>query len=97
MLQYMTNSTLKATPHKVGLNISERFAFAYFHEPRFEAVVRPLPGYENGQEPVEGIHYGTHFTNMFLRNYPDRLTTTEILKNDRYALLRSAELREDVI
>ena len=66
-MQYMTNSYLPSTPHKVGLNTRERYAFAYFHEPSFQAVARPLPGYEAGQEPQEGIHYGTHFTNMFMK------------------------------
>jgi len=25
----------------------------------------------------KGIHYGTHFTNMFMRNYPERITRKE--------------------
>lgn len=58
MMQYMTNSYLPSTPHKVGLNTRDRFAFAYFHEPSFQAVVKPLPGYNVGQKPEEGIHYG---------------------------------------
>ncbi|KAK7927544.1 hypothetical protein PG985_004542 [Apiospora marii] len=87
IMQYMTNSYLPSTPHKVGLNRRERYAFAYFHEPSFQAVARPLPGYEAGQEPHEGIHYGTHFTNMFMRNYPDRITTQRMLAEDRYQKL----------
>lgn len=92
-MQYMTNSFLPSTPHKVGLNTRERFAFAYFHEPNFQAVAKPLPGYNAGQSPQEGIHYGTHFTNMFMRNYPDRITTQRLLAEDRYKLLSSPELR----
>ncbi|EWZ29366.1 hypothetical protein FOZG_16994 [Fusarium oxysporum Fo47] len=65
MIQYLTNSFLPSTPHKVGLNIRERFAFAYFHEPSFQAVIKPLPGYNAGQEPKEGVQYGKHFTDMF--------------------------------
>ncbi|KHN94689.1 2-oxoglutarate-dependent ethylene/succinate-forming enzyme [Metarhizium album ARSEF 1941] len=53
MMQYMTNSFLQSTPHKVGLNVRERFAFAYFHEPNFRAVVKPLPGYNGAQEPAD--------------------------------------------
>jgi isopenicillin N synthase-like dioxygenase len=86
-MQYMTNSYLPSTPHKVGLNTRERFAFAYFHEPAFQATARPLPGYDGGQTPRDGIHYGTHFTNMFLRNYPDRITTKRLREEGRYALL----------
>ncbi|KAL7921821.1 hypothetical protein ACQKWADRAFT_321155 [Trichoderma austrokoningii] len=95
MMQYMTNSFLKSTPHKVGLNVRERFAFAYFHEPNFRSVIRPLPGYNAGQSPIGGIHYGTHFTNMFLRNYPDRITTARLREEGRYHLLASEQLRDE--
>lgn len=95
MLQYMTNSYLPSTPHKVGLNTRERYAFAYFHEPNFRSVVKPLEGYKSLTEKAdEGIHYGTHFTNMFLRNYPDRITTKKLLDEGRCKLLATAGLRE---
>ncbi|KAK0715895.1 2-oxoglutarate-dependent ethylene/succinate-forming enzyme [Lasiosphaeris hirsuta] len=98
MMQYITHNYLTATPHKVGLNTRERFAFAYFHEPSFQAVVRPLEGGCGGMlhdsfEDYEGIHYGTHFTNMFMRNYPDRITTKRLIAEDRYKLLAEKELR----
>lgn len=35
----------------------------------------------------------THFTNMFMRNYPDRITTQRLLAEDRYKSLASPELR----
>ncbi|EDU47980.1 2-oxoglutarate-dependent ethylene/succinate-forming enzyme [Pyrenophora tritici-repentis] len=93
MMQYITNSFLPSTPHKVGLNTRERFAFAYFHEPNFSAVMKPLPGFEAGQEPAEGIHYGSHFTNMFMRNYPERITADRMRNEGRLALLDSPSLR----
>ncbi|KAL8352465.1 hypothetical protein RB601_002669 [Gaeumannomyces tritici] len=93
MVQYMTNSYLPSTPHKVGLNTAERYAFAYFQEPSFQAVCKPLPGHEAGQEPRDGIHYGTHFTNMFLRNYPDRITTQRLLAEGRQRKLSEPALR----
>ncbi|EKV19239.1 2-oxoglutarate-dependent ethylene/succinate-forming enzyme [Penicillium digitatum PHI26] len=93
IMQFMTNSYLPSTPHKVGLNTRERFAFAYFHEPSFQAVVSPVAKLYDGQPPVEKIHYGTHFTNMFMRNYPDRITTERIIKEDRLQLLDRPELR----
>ncbi|ATY65176.1 2-oxoglutarate-dependent ethylene succinate-forming enzyme [Cordyceps militaris] len=94
MMQYMTNSYLKSTPHKVGLNTRERFAFAYFHEPNFASVLKPLPGYESGAaSDAEGIHYGTHFTNMCLRNYPDRVTTKKLLQEGRCKMLTLPQLR----
>ncbi|KAH7113358.1 2-oxoglutarate-dependent ethylene/succinate-forming enzyme [Dactylonectria macrodidyma] len=90
---YMTNSVLPSTLHKVGLNMKERFAFAYFHEPSFQAVIKPLPGYEAGQSPEEGIQYGKHFTNMFMRNYPERITTHRLVDEGRYKLLDTEALR----
>lgn len=96
-MQYMTNNYLQSTPHKVGLNTRERFAFAYFHEPNFSSVVRPLPGYEaEGAQSTgegEGIHYGTHFTNMCLRNYPERITTKRLLQEGRCKMLALPQLR----
>jgi isopenicillin N synthase-like dioxygenase len=108
MMQYLTNSFLKSTPHKVGLNNKERYTIAYFHEPNFQAVVKPLKEYSNcdmthatpsasthvsvAADEI-GVHYGTHFTNMFMRNYPDRITTKRLLAEDRYNSLTSHELR----
>ncbi|KAK7429822.1 hypothetical protein QQZ08_003667 [Neonectria magnoliae] len=93
MMQYLTNSALPSTLHKVGLNTRERFAFAYFHEPSFQAVIKPLPGYDAGQEPKEGVHYGKHFTDMFMRNYPERITTRGLADEGRYELLEKECLR----
>ncbi|KAI1000636.1 2-oxoglutarate-dependent ethylene/succinate-forming enzyme [Podosphaera aphanis] len=77
MMQHMTNDFLPSTPHKVGLNVAERKAFAYFHEPNFSSVIEPLPEFR------ERIHYGTHFTNMFMRNYPERITAKRINQERR--------------
>jgi len=102
MMQYLTRNYLSATPHKVGLNTRERFVIAYFHEPSFQAVLKPLTG-GCGEQPIQtseaaadetaGIHYGTHFTNMFMRAYPDRITTRRLVDEDRYRLLATPELR----
>ncbi|KAG5950178.1 hypothetical protein E4U53_005416 [Claviceps sorghi] len=96
MMEYMTNRVLRSTPHKVGLNVRERFAFAYFHEPNFKAMVKPLPGFDAGQEPADGIHYGTYFTDMALKNYPDRVSMKKLLNEGRCALLETDELRSDM-
>jgi isopenicillin N synthase-like dioxygenase len=79
MMQFLTNDLLYSTPHKVGLNTAERFAFAYFHEPNFNSVL------ENGNG--EKIHYGTHFTNMFMRSYPERVTAKRIHDEHRLVVL----------
>lgn len=98
-MQYLTRNYLTATPHKVGLNTRERFAFAYFHEPSFQAVLKPLNGgviptdLDDSRKNDKGVHYGTHFTNMFIRNYPERITTKRLLAEGRYGLLERPELR----
>ena len=92
MIQYLTGAYLTATPHKVGLNTVDRFTFAYFHEPSFQAILKPLDGYDQGNTRNH-VHYGTHFTNMFMRNYPDRITTQRILAEDRYSKLNEKGLR----
>jgi isopenicillin N synthase-like dioxygenase len=91
ILQFLTDGELLSTPHKVLLNTRERFAMAYFHEPNFNATVRPVT------DPAddEYIHYGTHFTNMFLRCYPDRITTKRIYAENRLAILD--QLREESV
>jgi isopenicillin N synthase-like dioxygenase len=92
ILQFLIDGYLLSTPHKVRLNTRERFALAYFHEPHFEADVRPL------SDPFgdDHIHYGTHFTNMFMRCYPERITTRRILAEDRLNRFvgRSAPVQE---
>ncbi|OXV10832.1 hypothetical protein Egran_01407, partial [Elaphomyces granulatus] len=93
MMQYLTNSYLPSTPHKVGLNTRERYAFAYFHEPSFQAVINPLPEMHSGKSQDDGIHYGTHFTNMFMRNYPERVTSKRLIRENRVSLLDQDPLR----
>ncbi|KAH6971383.1 hypothetical protein BKA56DRAFT_635530 [Ilyonectria sp. MPI-CAGE-AT-0026] len=70
MMRYMTNAVLPSTLHKVGFNMKERLAFACFHEPNFQAIFQPLPGYEAGQGPEE--------------NYPGRITTHRLVDEGRY-------------
>jgi isopenicillin N synthase-like dioxygenase len=86
ILQFLTEGQLLSTPHKVRLGDRERYTMAYFHEPNFNSTVAPLFAAEGE------IHYGTHFTNMFMRCYPDRITTQRINAEDRLVVLES--LRE---
>jgi isopenicillin N synthase-like dioxygenase len=85
IMQFLTGGRLLSTPHKVTLNTRERYAMAYFHEPNFNATVRPLAESTDG----DSIHYGAHFTNMFLRCYPDRITTRRIHAENRLAILET--------
>ncbi|MFE9445496.1 hypothetical protein ACFYO2_42650 [Streptomyces sp. NPDC006602] len=52
-------------------------------------MARPLT--EAGTDEL--IHYGTHFTNMFMRCYPNRVTTARIEAEGRLKILD--RLRED--
>ncbi len=82
MFQLLTNGYLVSTPHKVGLNATrERFALAYFHEPKFSSSIRTLPQFSNPDGKDHAIHYGKHFTNMFMRCYPNRITTKNLVEN----------------
>ncbi|KAH7306032.1 hypothetical protein B0I35DRAFT_471540 [Stachybotrys elegans] len=92
MMQFLTQNYLPSTPHKVGLNKRERFAVAYFHEPSFQSVIKPLEQYAKDKDASEGVHYGTHFTNMFMRNYPERITTQRLKRENRYEKLKEEEL-----
>jgi len=82
ILQFLTAGELLSTPHKVKLANRDRYSVAYFHEPDFPITLRPVSG-----DREETIHYGTHFTNMFMRCYPDRVTTQRILAEDRLSVL----------
>jgi 2-oxoglutarate dioxygenase / 2-oxoglutarate/L-arginine monooxygenase/decarboxylase len=89
ILQFLTSGYLLSTPHKVRLNTRERFALAYFHEPRFDVRIRPL-GDSSSDEP---IHYGAHFTNMFMRCYPERITTRRMIEEDRLSFFAQRHSR----
>jgi isopenicillin N synthase-like dioxygenase len=91
IMQFITGGTLLSTPHKVRLADRERFTMAYFHEPSFQAVARPL----DALDADEFIHYGTHFTNMFMRCYPERSTTARIEQEDRLVVLE--RLRKEAL
>lgn len=83
MLQFITNGRLMSTPHKVELADRIRYAIAYFHEPSFGAVIKR-------DDVDESVHYGTHFTNMFKRCYPEKGVTKRIVKENLEANLKSS-------
>lgn len=83
IMQFLTDGHLLSTPHKVALADRERHSLAYFHEPAFESCLRPL----NDRTDSDHIHYGTHFTNMFMRTYPEQAATRRIRAEDRLSVL----------
>nr|VFK18546.1 MAG: Isopenicillin N synthase [Candidatus Kentron sp. LPFa] len=82
-LQFITDNHILATIHKVLLNTRERFSMAYFHEPDFNACVYPL----SNPSDKDYLFYGEHFTNMFMRCYPNGATTRRIMDENRLSVL----------
>ncbi|MFK0050497.1 2-oxoglutarate and iron-dependent oxygenase domain-containing protein [Streptomyces sp. NPDC090741] len=83
ILQFLTRGAVEATAHRVRLAERERYALAYFHEPHFDARIRPL----GGRREEETLHYGRHITDMLMRCYPERATTLRIIREGRLAAL----------
>ncbi|NEO55874.1 MAG: isopenicillin N synthase family oxygenase [Okeania sp. SIO3B5] len=75
MMELATQRKLKANIHKVKLNEEkERFAIAYFHEPKFNQTFEAV----NSRGKKKEIVYGKHLTNMYVKAYPNRSTTKRI-------------------
>ena len=87
-MQYITNAEYKATPHKVMTSHKDRYALAAFFEPNFDSYHYPIYGKLFDQD-IEPVHYGTHFTKMFMRCYPNSETTQNIVNNN---LLERAQI-----
>jgi isopenicillin N synthase-like dioxygenase len=81
----MTSPRWPTWPATVKLNTRESYTMAYFHEPNFDAVVRPLTDPASN----EHIHYGTHFTSMLVRCYPERITTQRIVAEGHLEALKA--------
>ncbi|HEU5331214.1 MAG TPA: 2-oxoglutarate and iron-dependent oxygenase domain-containing protein [Actinocrinis sp.] len=88
VMDFVTDAALPATPYKALLNTREHFAMLYSHAPNFQACVRPLRERPDGDR---GLHFGSHFTDAYLRAYPQRVTTSRIVDESRLSVL--AELR----
>ncbi|MER6914385.1 2-oxoglutarate and iron-dependent oxygenase domain-containing protein [Streptomyces sp. NPDC000594] len=96
VLQILSGGQVRSTPHRVRPTDRERHVIAYFHEPNFQALVQPLRHTRGGGDPLppdmeRRVHYGTHVTSMFMRCYPERLTTRRL--RDEGGLDRLARLR----
>ena len=77
-MQFLTGGYLRSTAAQLPTG-----GLVYFHEPNFQATLRPLPG--SGQRP--SMHYGSHFTSTFMRRHPEHPTTWRILAERRLAVL----------
>ncbi|WP_165984892.1 isopenicillin N synthase family oxygenase [Streptomyces sp. YIM 98790] len=86
LMQYLTGGELLATPHRTLPGERERVSLTYCHEPNFAACLRPLTGDADAARPGY-LHYGSHFTQVFTRHYPERITTRRIVAEERLAVL----------
>jgi isopenicillin N synthase-like dioxygenase len=91
ILRFVTNGLLSAVPSQVRLGEQKQQVMTYFHEPSFDAGIRPMLGPDHGY-----LHYGTHFTDLYLRRYPDRCTSQRIIAEDRLAVLADLSRRASV-
>ena len=72
MLSRWTGGLYRSTPHRVLRPRQGRVSIAYFHEPSYTAVVRPLPGFScaGGQEgSSQGVMYGDHLLSKTSTNF----------------------------
>ncbi|ALG13282.1 isopenicillin N synthase family oxygenase [Kibdelosporangium phytohabitans] len=91
LLEFLTNGYLPMTPLEAQVNTSSELVMSYFHEPAFELGLRPV------LEPAHGhLHYGTYFTDLFMRRHPDRAATQRIKAEDRLSVLASLSKRASV-
>jgi isopenicillin N synthase-like dioxygenase len=82
VMQFLTGGHVLSTPHKVALAEVEHHALAYYHEPAFEATLRPL-----GDPAGEALHYGTLFTTMMMSRHPERAATRRIHRDGSLRVL----------
>ncbi len=67
MLSRWTGGLYRATPHRVMLPSESRVSVAYFHEPDYTAVVRPLFG--DSRERAGGVMFGDHLYSKTSSNF----------------------------
>jgi isopenicillin N synthase-like dioxygenase len=91
VLRFLTGGILSPAPQcpQPQPEAREQYTMTYFHVPNFQSCVRPLPGapMTAGMSGDDYLHYGTHFTGTFMSRYPERVTTSRILAEDRLAVL----------
>lgn len=70
MLETWTGGYLRSTFHRVVNNGRERFSMPFFMATDYDAVVKPIPGYES-DEPRHGpLIAGQHLLRMLMRDFP---------------------------
>jgi isopenicillin N synthase-like dioxygenase len=85
IMQFLMGGALPPAP-----NPTTGHTMVYAHEPNFDTGIRPFA------ESAGFVHYGTHFTRMFMGDYPDRVTTRRILAEGRLSILAGLARRASV-
>lgn len=91
LMEFLTNGHIRMTPLEALVHTCDEVVMTYFHEPVFDAGLRPVLGPMNGY-----MHYGTYFTDLFMRRHPERSTTQRIKAEDRLSVLASLSRRASV-
>ncbi|HEV2347700.1 MAG TPA: 2-oxoglutarate and iron-dependent oxygenase domain-containing protein [Actinocrinis sp.] len=86
-MQFLTGGRVSATPYKVMGSAREQHVLAYHHGPRFCVRLQPLLG-ATGDD--DRLHYATHLTNLFLREFPARAVSRRIIAERRLDVFRRA-------
>jgi isopenicillin N synthase-like dioxygenase len=87
IMQFLTNGELRPRPPP-----PPGHTMVYFHEPSFDTGIRPFVAPPDSRF----IHYGSHFTSTFIRDYPDRITTRRIIADGRLSILAGLARRASV-
>jgi isopenicillin N synthase-like dioxygenase len=87
IMEFLTDGMLRPALYQAG-----EHAMVYFHEPDFDTGIRPF----TERDDPQFVHYGTHFTSMFMHTYPCGITTRRIVAEDRLAVLAGLARRASV-
>jgi 2-oxoglutarate dioxygenase / 2-oxoglutarate/L-arginine monooxygenase/decarboxylase len=91
LMEFLTNGHVRMTPLEAIVHTDDEIVMSYFHDPVFDSGLRPVLGPMNGY-----MHYGTYFTDLFMRRHPERATTRRIKAEDRLSVLASLSRRASV-
>ncbi|CAM3976385.1 isopenicillin N synthase family oxygenase [Kibdelosporangium persicum] len=91
LMEFLTGGRLRTTSLEALVHTDNELVMTYFHEPAFDAGLRPV------LDPAHDyVHYGTYLTDVFMRRYPQRVTTQRIKAEDRLSVLATLSRRASV-
>lgn len=70
MLETWTGGHLRSTLHRVAYTGMERYSMPFFMAADYDAVIKPIPGYESRESRHKPLVAGHHLIRMLLRDFP---------------------------